>query len=50
MFCMGSWRKDVSIFHFIYLIEAKWRIYASVENDITASNDGLSPIGRQVII
>ena len=50
MFCLGSWRKDVSISHFINLTEVKWRIYASVENDIIASNDGWSPIGRQVII
>ena len=44
------WSVDVSIFHFIYLTDAKWRIYASVENSIIPPNDGLWPTGRQVII
>ena len=33
-----------------YLIEAEWRIYASVNKAIIGSDDGLSPVRRQAII
>ena len=32
------------------LIEAEWRIYASVDKTIIASDNGLSPIRRQAIV
>ena len=36
--------------HFASLIEAGWRIYASVQHDNIASDNGLSPGRRQAII
>ena len=32
------------------LVEVEWRIYASTEHAIVASENGLSPVGRQTII
>ena len=39
-----------SIMHLSKLIEAEWRIYASVKHTNIASDNGLSPIRRQAII
>ena len=39
-----------SIMHRSKLIEAEWRIYASVKYTNIASDNGLSPIRRQAII
>ena len=36
--------------YFVYLIEAEWRIYASVNYAIIGSDNGLSPGRRQAII
>ena len=41
----------IKIYHFIYwLIEAKWRVYVSVNQTIISSDNGLSPNRRQAII
>ena len=37
-------------FGIILLIEAEWHIYASVDQTIIGSNNGLSPGRRQAII
>ena len=47
VFCMDlfPWK-----FGIILLIEAEWHIYASVDQTIIGSDNGLSPGGRQAII
>ena len=59
---MGPWSRDQSpepvtsilfalgVLYHCYLIEAEWRMYASVKHTTFASDNGLSPVRRQAII